>query len=101
MSSAHTIQRMGRDTFPLLKNIRDRMICQRLKEHMHMIWHDNKRIENISDAVIFEQNSLNNLPCRWFLKDATPISGIKPPLNTSVKLCPILIGNSLIPWLWM
>ena len=68
---------------------------------MQMIWHDDKGVKRISNAVIMPQRRLNNLASVLFSENTRSVTGIKPFLHCALKAFRIFPRIHLIPRLRM
>ena len=101
------LPRLPRCKFPRDKPLEIRhdlsqlLSLKRHQQRMQMIWHDDKGIKRISNAIIMPQRRLDDLACIRFPENTRPITGIEPFLHCALKAFRILPRIRLIPGLRM
>src|ERR1700730_18333679 len=82
-----------------MQKFRERKLSYRLKQYMHVVWHDNEAVEEIAFAVEMPQGVCNNLRCLTIAKEAGAVSLIEPAFTVLDKSLLISAGGWRIPWL--
>ena len=101
------LPRLPRCKFPRDKPLEIRhdlsqlLSLKRHQQRMQMIWHDDKGVKRISNAIIMPQRRLDDLACIRFPENTRPITGIEPFLLCALKAFRIFPRIRLIPGLRM
>ena len=84
-----------------MQKIGKRKPANRLKDHMHMIRHDNEAIEEIAFAIEMLERLGNDLRHVAIAQEAGAVTLVKPALTVFDKSLVIFVGSPRVPWFRM
>ena len=77
------------------------MSGQWCEKDVYVVWHDDKGIEDVTDAIKPVQDLFDDLPSICVTEDAASASGVKPILYLAVKSGSVFDNGSMVPWFRM